>query len=247
VLVSTSSIVVEGELDASSTLGETTPGAGGAYSGCSQPTSPGTNQGGAGGSFGGQGGSGGGVDGAAGPVAALPETPTFVRGGCDGGLGSTINPVADAARGGGAVYLLAAETIAISGRINVSGAGARAGLGGGGGGGSGGLVGLDAASLSFSGQIIGNGGGGASGYVGTTSRPGEDPQSPDTPAAGGMTESTGSGGRGGYIDDTDGAAGDASTSPGHGGGGGGAVGWLLVPESFDMWVDGSVSPKPTRF
>jgi len=243
-LSATTTIHVTGELDVSSKRNEAR-GAGGPYMGCGFPASPATDQGAAGGSFQGRGGAGGGVAGAQGPIGATPQTPTFIRGGCNGGIGSN-NNVAQPSAGGGAVYLIAGGTITIDGRINASGAGGQAGIGGGNGGGSGGLIGLDGAQVMIGGQVFANGGGGASGYVLSMSEHGANPTAPDAPALGGTNPSDGgSGGRGGYLGDNDGAPGVGVTGK-HGGGGGGGVGWVFLPMGT-IWPVGNVSPAPQLF
>src|SRR5262249_55879080 len=119
-LLATDSIVINGALDVSSKRGGQT-GAGGE---CGSWTAAGAGgRGDAGGSFIGKGGDGGQGDhndngapaGAApgGPAGAV-QTATFVRGGCPGnkgGDGPGGNAAGAGSHGGGAVYLIAANTI----------------------------------------------------------------------------------------------------------------------------------------
>ena len=96
--------------------------------------------GGAGGSFGSVGGNGGAAGGTSqGPSAGAVTTPAlFLRGGCKGGNGGNGNGGGTGGagnHGGGAVLLLAGQSIAIDGFVNASGGGGGRGLNSKGGGG----------------------------------------------------------------------------------------------------------------
>lgn len=219
---------------------------------CSAGGEPSGASGGAGGSFGTTGGAGGvGRLGTLGgtPAIAAPR-PDILRGGCRGGAGGG-NPDASRGRGGGAVYVVARDLVAVAGTINASGAGgAGCALGsdcGGGGGGSGGMIALDAAQIvvTTAARVFANGGGGGEGTGGvSSSRPGQDPTSPDVPAAGGQGNALagGDGGDGyaGTLAARDGM--DSSSQEAGGGGGGGGAGVVLV--IGERSVTGLVSPPP---
>lgn len=184
--------------------------------------------GGAGGAFGTKGGSGGsgGAGLYAGGTAANPPLAfDKLRGGCRGGSGGDGNAgVAAGGSGGGAIYLIARNELAITGTINASGAGGfgAANRGGGGGGGSGGMIVLHAGSLTIgpAARLIANGGGGGGGAGnGSGGNDGADALTAETAALGGPATSANatSGGNGAFKT-------TAATSPGgaaHGGGGGG--------------------------
>jgi hypothetical protein len=208
--------------------------------------------GGAGGSFGTQGGNGALGDknnsgppagSAPGAMAGAAQTnPAVLRGGCAGSAGGngSIDPNkagGPGGDGGGAVYVIAGQTITIAGNVFASGAGGNAnGNGGGaeeggGGGGAGGMIGLDAPALAITGKVVANGGGGAGG--GTTDRGGSGGDDGTTTdwnvqadhGTGGFNPQSGSGG--------DGASGAAvnqtnnltpADNDGGGGGGGGGLG-----------------------
>jgi hypothetical protein len=198
--------------------------------------------GGAGGSFATPGGQGGaGFDATSGMQITtgvdVTLAPAAFRGGCPGGDGG--GSPASRGSGGGVIYLMAVESIRVSGSINASGAGGRgggipSGAGGGGGGGSGGLIGLDAPAIDLAdGQLVALGGGGGSGARLTTPGiAGTDP-SPDPvgPGLGGpQTTANNSGGSGagtGAIN-AGGAGGDAQSDTAGGGGGGGGSGYIVA-------------------
>jgi hypothetical protein len=170
VLIATQSITIEGTLDVSSHVGETTTGipsfgagsrtpAGCLVAGVDGQAGSGASGGGggAGGSFGeagGAGGTGGGSNGTVArgnPAAAAP--PTQLVGGCPGGkggdgAGALMVPDGSGGSGGGgggAVLLLAGTSINIAGKVNASGAGGISGAAGNkssGGGGGGGAGGM---------------------------------------------------------------------------------------------------------
>lgn len=210
--------------------------------------------GGAGGSFGSRGSNGGtgGNGDRAGGVAAQPATVFDVlRGGCPGGMGGVgaYPDLAPGGSGGGALYMVARNTISVSGTINASGAGGWGGVGargGGGGGGSGGMIVLHAATFDIApgARIFANGGGGGGGagnsYVDGTR--GADARDLDKPAAGGMAGDVQGtpGGTGAYKAV---AAGGVQSAEQGGGGGGGGVGVIRVLSGQTLPAN-NVSPTP---
>lgn len=267
VIASVASITLAGELDVSSRRGGQT-GAAANHSACTIDREAESDQGGAagaaGGSFGGEGGDGGdgdtdnslGNDGIAvkGDASdALAAAPAFARGGCRGANGGNENngngQGGAGGASGGAAWLVANDTIEVSGAIRAMGAGGAGGgdQSGGGGGGSGGFIKLAAATLTISGSISANGGGGGEGGcncsgVETPGNPGTD-GALGAGAAGGGTGASGPGGDGGAsgatspLDGTDGAP----SVVGSGGGGGGAGFVVFVGTAT---VTGVVSPAP---
>lgn len=249
VIVADSRIDVNGLLDVASHRSPSAVGAGTAAAPDCKPFAgsllPGS--GGAGGGFMFPGGNGGGWDqgSQAGGQAAmgLVGGPSQLRGGCAGQPGGG-GLASDGGAGGGAVYLVSAGTISLSGTINASGAG---GGGedyqqGGGGGGSGGMIALYATSITTTATTIliadgGGGGGGGSSEQGsmTKGKDGEEPNLaiPITPALGGaggfMPGFNGGDGGNGYPAPTTtmpglgGVDGGESAGGGGGGGGGGQI------------------------
>ena len=231
VLVASETITIAGILDVGSHRDPTSVGPGSPSADCTTGQAPETENagggGGAGGSFmteGGRGGDGDADDrdadgGSPGNAATLPDK---LRAGCRGQAGAQGGGATG--HGGGAVYLLAGQSI-MGGRIDASGGGAVEGgpRSGGSGAGSGGMVVLYAPSIELA-SINANGGGGASGA--NTPNSGDsgddaDVTAPTTAADGGE----GAGGKGG--DGNAGAAGpesgsDGAATVGGGGGGGGA-------------------------
>ncbi|HTR49455.1 MAG TPA: hypothetical protein VMJ10_02035, partial [Kofleriaceae bacterium] len=192
VLVSTGVLAIElpGVVDVSSHIGNGSmaPATVGAASdtgcasgsGASASVDDKSGGGGAGGSYATGGGQGGAGDTeAGGPGGATSGVPTTLVGGCSGGYGGAGDePASDACKptpsdppgaGGGAVYLVAGDTIQLDGVVMANGAGGGVGnqaRGGGAGGGAGGLVVLWAGTAISGGMIAGgsvlstNGGGG---------------------------------------------------------------------------------------
>ncbi|TMQ05405.1 MAG: hypothetical protein E6J90_41855 [Deltaproteobacteria bacterium] len=276
VLIGADSVSVLGTLDLSSTT-STTPrrtGAGGnpGQPLCVNPAAPENDNGGAGGgagaSLGTKGGDGGTGDlnnsgtpanGSArgGVASAALGAPALLRGGCRGGNGGD----ADAQHrggaggdGGGAVYLIAGNTITVSGDVFASGAGGDTTPNtggaeqGGGGGGTGGMIGLDAPTVSVSGHVVANGGGGGGGGALNGGTAGGDgtTASWNTRAASG---SPGTGGTGSVAAGAPGTAiklvdmlkgGDADAG---GGGGGGGLGIIWIDGKLDSAVM-MISPAP---
>jgi hypothetical protein len=206
--------------------------------------------GGAGGNFnfpGGDGGTGDGTNRAGGQeIGSVISASTGIRGGCVGQPGGG-GRASDGGAGGGAVYLVSAGTISLSGKIDVSGAG---GAGsdaqhGGGGGGSGGMIVLHAASITTtpSTLLIANGGGGGGGssahdlqQLTVRGDDGHEPvlTAPIAPALGGQgglgaENFNGGDGGNGYpaasntVPGLKGQAGDIGAGGGGGGGGGGYI------------------------
>jgi hypothetical protein len=124
ILLATDAITIDGTLDVASH--RPTGGAAGASVGpCAtdfvNPTknAGGGGGGGWGGSFGGTGGTGGmGVGNGKGGVPPGPTVPVTLRGGCPGGVGAGAG--GSPGIGGGAVALIAVNTILIGGRVNAS-------------------------------------------------------------------------------------------------------------------------------
>lgn len=207
---------------------------------------------GGGGGFGARGqpgGAGGGLGGKFGQPVSLDNLPG-VSIGCPGGV---TDDNAEAARGGGAVQLIALTSLAVDGEIFVHGAGGEGGgtnpLSGAGGGGSGGMIVLDSPSIELgSGTALGaNGGSGGAGSAG---------------GLGGANSTTGAsfecttpgmgppdGGEGG-CDPANGnrieaMPGDPAVNPGDsGGGGGGGVGFILYNGDLPELSSVKVSPLP---
>lgn len=261
VLVATTSITIDGILDASASLDVVAGGAGpGVGTGCMNTggygnDSPKGASGGAGGSFQGTGAAGGTSGSQLGGVPVAPMTFTEIRSGCFGGSGGN-ESASSGGRGGppgGAVYLIAGDSITLgaSSMIDASGGGGDPGyskLAGAGGGGSGGLIALSAPRIiAQSGARLfavgGAGGGGAGDSTTTAPTKGGDGYGVGTTGAAGGIGGEGIGGDGGhgsYSATLDGAVGHdgvfaGATTYGGGGGGGGASGWIEMyprPSSF---------------
>lgn len=243
VLLSTTTIVLQGTVDVSSNnnIGPKNKGANANPSACTAGTAAQGSSGGYGGSFGGKGGAGEGISPDAGGIAAplLADLPTPLRGGCPGGNGG--NGGGAGGDGGGAVAIVAGTEITVTGKINASGAGGHGGpqgKTGGGGGGSGGMIVLDAppsSTVQGTGTLYANGGGGGEGGSGpSNSSAGNDGQvsaDPTSPAAGGQGGSEGGNGGPGSAGTTLGGANAAGQSLGNGGGGagGGGAGFVHAP------------------
>ncbi len=263
VLVASDSITVKSPLDASShhTSNPTSNpeiGAGADSSDCPVlTTKPANGGGGAGGSFNGPGGGGspaartGSLGGA--PGAGIAPI-TALRGGCPGqdGEGGT-SDFGKGGHSGGAVLLIAGNTINVMAEINASGEGGQGGVqntAGGGGGGAGGMIVLDAHTVTNSSVVLANGGGGGEGSSeGAAGGDGID-SSTTTPAPGGsMLPNGGDGGAGSAGIATAGSPGLAGTIVnmlhGGGGAGGGGAGIILAPSGVTL--GGMLSPPATTF
>ena len=254
VLVATNGINLSKTIDASSKKsGATGPAAN--YSGCAAfPTTPGAGDGGGGG--GGAGGSfitQGGIPGAgdngnsqanAGAPTPPVSAPNVLRGGCAGQAGGTANSGTPGS-GGGAVYILAGQsiTIATGVALNVSGAGGMHGMhvSGGSGGGAGGMLMLYAPTITATGALmLANGGGAASGGdMNNDGKDGGDPMQVLTAAPGGQGPG-GNGGNGGVLA-SGGSGGGGGASNQGGGGGGGGGGYI---RSNVILAGATTSPAP---
>jgi hypothetical protein len=266
VLVSTTTVDLDGTLDVSSTSSSVAvhpdgPGVTAtAIASCADAAiAPTASSGGAGGSFGGQGGNGQHQDSTTQPTAgAAVSFPAALRAGCPGQAGNSVDGSAPGVggHGGGAVSIIA-SAIHLTGAIDASGAAGLAGpLGksGGGGGGSGGMIVLDAPTIATGAAFLlfANGGGGAQGSAGTgtgsgAGQPGGESTGPLGAGAGGKNIST-AGGAGG-----DGAAGTLSKDGANaatnllggnagGGGGGGAAGFIHAPGITSNLAPASTDP-----
>lgn len=263
VIVSTSTVEIDGALDASSPL--RTMSGPGANTGCSGAGGTGTPDptgagGGAGGSFQGQGGIGGISSTSVGGGTAVATMPvTSIRGGCGGGAGGNASNGSGGLDGvgGGAIYIIARNSIALTNALidasGSGGGGARGVLAGGGGGGAGGLIGLAAPVISVdpSSRICANGGagGGGGGPTDVTSAPADGVDGYNTCAVGayGGSGGDGAGGTGGRgssgptLTGLPGMAGIGATGAGGGGGGGGA-GWIRTYPVPGNLPQGTSSP-----
>lgn len=273
-IASTSTLTLEGTIDVGSHGGQQGPGADTAE--CSFAGMPandtGGGGGGAGGSFtlaGGDGGSGDQNNNGSPSGPALPgkhgaiTAISALRGGCPGQAGGDEGGGPGSGRGGrgghsgGALYLFARDSIAISGNVRATGAGGAGGdgLAGGGGGGTGGLIVIESPSIMSSGRISANGGGGGQGggvsseglFKPSMRVPGNAGQDGDlgaTAAAGGAGAANndpgfGPGGAGGAVT----AAASGTTADFGGGGGGGAAGVVMI-RSKQPQLSGVISPMP---
>jgi hypothetical protein len=274
-VVAWSTALIDGVLDAGSHIGMTSLGAnanilcGGGTAGIdgSNATQNGGSGGGGGGGLQGPGGHGG-SGGAAPPVAGgaggaarnVAEAHAAIHGGCPGGAsgmagGIAVSPATPATQarggaGGGAVWLVAHDSIAIAGSISANGAGGSgAQIGsvcGGGGGGSGGSVALEAPSVTISGTLTANGGGGGGGGAVTDAGNNGADGKPDVVAApGGAIAAKGCGrpgGAGSVLATLAGSDAPGADSCGGGGGGGGAGFLVIASPGFTATGTARVSP-----
>jgi hypothetical protein len=266
-LVSASTMMVTGAIDAGSHGPQVGPAADDA---CAFASNPQNDRGGAGGGAGGgltlAGGDGGtgntnknmtGSTGAGGTHGATVPTPAL-RGGCRGQKGGDEQPGGFSGgaggHGGGALYLAARQSVTVSGSIGATGAGGAGGgsQSGGGGGGSGGMVVIESASITVSGQISANGGGGGQGGGrllngdNVTGFAGADGSLGMTQAPGGFGAANGNsqfstGGVGGAGTT---AAGRGTDSTVGGGGGGGAAGVVRLIGTINP-AGSIISPPPS--
>lgn len=260
VLFGRTSLSINGLVDVSAGGAGTSSSTCASASGANSPVLGKSAGGGAGGSFGGSGGQGGTAnDGINAPPIAMATLPLgSVRGGCAGGSGgqsSQGDGGGDGGLPGGAVYLLSAGPIVVTGVINASGSGGGGGYGsgtlgmntGGGGGGSGGLIFLEApsATLQASSTLLAHGGGGGGGSDGTLS--GENGSAPSLTnpqiGRGGTAAglSSGAGGSGSSGSRGYGLVGGDAGQAGSGGGGGGGAG-LIRAKTTTTNSSGTVSP-----
>jgi hypothetical protein len=242
-------------------------GAGGTSSLCGiQGTAPNSNNGssggGAGGSFASQGGVGGagggnngGTLGGTGGTAGAIAIPPDLRGGCrgqDGAGGNTFRGAGGEA--GGAVFLIAGNTIEVEGSILATGEGglpASSNEAGGGGGGSGGMIGFDAPAITGNGLVLANGGGGGGGAsTGSSGLAGLEPTSTAAALGGGGGANIGGvGGNGSAVGSSaaDSAGNGGNNNVGNGalrgggGGGGGGAGLIKALSAANFTTSPSVS------
>jgi hypothetical protein len=197
--------------------------------------------GGGGGSFCGVGGTGGAISGtpAIGGSTYGNATLTPLLAGSAGGYAQGYQWGA----GGGAVQISSGKSILVRavGIISTGGGGSL------GGGGSGGGILLEAPTITIQGNVTANGGGGGAYVVGGSAN-GQNAQSSNLPAAGGVVPSTmntigGNGSAGATPNGSPGTAGDAGIETG---GGGGGAGWIrLNSSSGSATISGIVSPDLT--
>lgn len=253
VLVASDSIttMTSGLIDVGSHRGMTPEtGAGADPAACQGDTPPVTSGGGAGGSFTGSGGAGGIGSSGTGPggVPGAPVTTiTEVRGGCGGQDGAGSSKGARG-HGGGAVFLIAGNSIGVAGGINAAGEGGGAGtltMSGAGGGGAGGLIGFDAPAITITSLILANGGGGGEGSgTNTSGIVGSDPAGVAAASGGSGGSSTGGDGGSGSAGAAAGpGAAGLNAATGGGGGGGGGAGLVKAPASAALGTQ--VSPLAT--
>jgi hypothetical protein len=243
VLIANLAIVTNGVIDVGSRRHENTEmGAGADPAICATmgDVPPGPMGGGAGGSHLGRGGAGGG------DFAGAPGEPvsgTTLRGGCPGHAGESGSL---GGHGGGAVMLIAVNSIRVDSDINAAGQGGDGGgsfQDGGGGGGAGGMIVLDAPSVIVTGMLLANGGGGGEGGEG--GQGGDDPFA-ITAASGGRSLRTGGDGGDGAAGVVAGPGADGLRASGRddigvgGGGGGGGAGVILAPANATLGTE--VSP-----
>ena len=192
------------------------------------------------------------VLGGAGGVAATPIPMQVLRGGCRGGFSGAagvrvslpLHPGSQSpgGAGGGAIRLVARDSISIAGSIRANGAGGagaptRSGCGGGGGG-AGGVIELEAPIVTISGTLSANGGGGGGG--GNKDEAGHDGANGTSDlvaAPGGAIAASGCGAPGGAGSGGTVLAGSTASEPdtcgggvdgGGGGGGGGGAGLIAA-------------------
>lgn len=272
VLVASDQITIAGTLDAAShtaTRDRSGPGASGAacttFSG--PPPSDGGSDGtggGAGASFGSVGGKGGGnASNAVGGGVSTVVTGKEFRAGCPGQGGGTFDAMwGFGGTGGGAVYLIGANAVAISGAVDASGASGRGGLctqscggqmdtgkaHGGGGGGSGGMIVIESPTITNTGMLFADGGGGGEGATHTFKGvDGLDPSGLVVALGGDHPDPDYNGGKGGNgahagTSATLGDEGTNSQGGAGGGGGGGGAGKIVV---YGGTLTGTFSPAPT--
>lgn len=270
VLFAASTIVVGGTLSATSQLGGArAAGANAKVCSGNAPVAPPNaitdgGGGGPGGTFEQRGGTGGVGAGASAGGMSLNGVPAgTIRGGCPGGQGGPGGQMAVAGppgAGGGAMYLVAGESITIAGTLEASGAGGggSGGMTGGGGpggsgGGTGGMIALDAPSvfLTPDARLVANGGAGGGAGGSTTAAVGTSGMTANAAGAFPFPTVGGTGGGASSNGGNGGSGGDAMTAPTPGapglmgtggGGGGGAVGVIRVYSTNLVDENALVSP-----
>lgn len=240
ILVVLDTVDIQGQLLVNGTNGVPGPGgfAGGASPGpgVGQPAfavaTPGSN--GGGGSYCGVGGAGGTLTppGATGGATYGSAAITPLVGGSAGGVAEATTA------GGGAVQIVAGQSITIRsfGAINAGGSGTT-NVNGSGGGASGGAILLEAPTVTIDGDLGANGGGGMSGFGS-----GADATADATAAAGGSPY----GGAGSAGTTINGAGGTSATGANNTGGGGGGAGRIRInTASGSAAITGIMSPDLT--
>jgi hypothetical protein len=190
------------------------------------------------------------------------QVPTLFRAGCPGGIGGT-NGTAGAmipgGKGGGALYLIAGQSITVLGTVSVSGSGVSANAfarTGGSAGGSGGMIVLESSALQLTNSFLtANGGGGGHGRATmptAVGMPSENGKVSSVAVALGATYS-GIGGFGGNGAAGAAAAADGATSTGcnnagcGGGGGCGGAGVIVIksrgPAGSCVTAGATISPQ----
>ena len=254
VLVATDSVTIDHKLDVAGHRGQGVAG-GANWSGCGSPGSGADRNngggGGAGGSFvttGGNGGTGDNGSASAGTATAALGVPTILHGGCPGSRGGNgSGNAAGVANGGGAIYIVAANAITVSGLVNASGSGAAGGghASGGGGGGSGGMIVLSAPQVDASGSLLANGGGAAGGGDNNSNGANGSDEIIGMPlvAPPGGNGPGGTGGDG-FTEGTGATSGGNGNPMQGGGGGGGGAGFIGINVAV---TGGTYTPSPTMF
>jgi hypothetical protein len=196
------------------------------------PTRSGCGGGGGAMATGGGNGGSGGSGGALGKGGTGEAPPTTLAGGCPGTPGGPDldDTSAPAGAGGGALYLIATDSITIDGIVEANGgpghggAGTPSGPGGGGGGGAGGMIALETPSLVLGPgcTLEAVGGGGGAGGGGTAGDNGGTGIGSAGGAGGG-----GAGGDGARRGGSGGGDGQSEVVLLGGGGGGGGVGYVI--------------------
>jgi hypothetical protein len=258
VIASSSTIVIAGVLNAASRGGtggppSTGPGANGPDCTAGLDSTGNSDGGGGGGALGAAGGPGGsGSNGNGGDAGQVIGLQAYLRGGCPGGRGGQ-QAGGKPGAGGGAIELVARDSVTVTGSINAGGGGGEGGArsqtsGGGGGGGSGGMIRFDSPAVSFAGSafIAANGGGGGGGAESNNAGgPGADGALTMSNAKGGSSKDHG-GGTGGAAARITGEQGSGGNEGGGGGGGGGAVGFVVVHSASFSPATAMVSPGATQ-
>jgi hypothetical protein len=259
IIVSRTTIMVNGAIDASADKAKPGPGgyspgkddgdhaescfSGGGSGGADDSFDGGGGGGGGFGSAGQAGGKGNGRSGGAGgaKIPAPTGNPLIpLRGGCGGGAGGGTSKDGGSGGGGGGAIQLAANTLITinGGGIRVSGGGGDGGHRGdaGGGGGSGGAILLQSPRVLINGApLTANGGGGGAGCENDDVKDAEDGENGHhdaRAASGGTTPASGAGGNGGdgAVEGIEALRGFDGSS--NGGGGGGGVGVIFVSSPF---------------
>jgi len=284
-VVAGSTITVDGAIDAGSYVGvtdmvkhtaQTVTFGSGANQACTiNVGGDGTNAVSSAGSMGGGGGGfqGAGGAGARGAGASLPAgaggavvAALVIRAGCPGGASGTAGPTATmpaspssqalGGAGGGAIRLVARDSITVAGSISANGAGGagapQSSSCGGGGGGSGGYVGFEAPTVTLGAMATvtaNGGGGGGGGGGGDAGNEGADGKIDLLVAPGGAISKDGcgqAGGAGSLAAQLDGAnAMNGGGCVAGGGGGGGAAGYILIASpGFVVEATAKLSPAP---